>query len=160
MTSQHFGSLRLKEREQKRARADRNRKTVSYVYIHMNFFFQILPIDIIGLVRRGEFCWIVSRFVFPVEEHCCNAATVNLLRTVRALKTLPSALREGIWTHLSRAVVKCKPSVLKNLPVLANIIYQPGRQAVVNYTWIQKLECVRPCKYTHNIVIYHHYSTV
>lgn len=135
MTSQHFGSLRLTERKRTETGQGRQEQKNSFLRIYPHeLFFQILPIDIIGLVRRGEFCWIVSRFFFPVEEHCCNAATVNLLRTVRALKTLPSALREGIWTHLSRAVVKCKPSVLKNLPVLANIIYQPGRQAVVNYT--------------------------
>lgn len=90
-----------KQKEQKWARVDRNKKQL-LTYIHI-FFLDISHRHYrFGL--KGGFCWIVSRFFFfPVEEHYCNAATVNLLRRVRAMKALPSALRVGgsIWTHLS-----------------------------------------------------------
>lgn len=136
MTSQHFGSLRLTQRKRTETGQGRQEQKNSFlrIYPHELFFFSDTSHRHYRFGSKGGILLDCLTFFFPVEEHCCNAATVNLLRTVRALKTLPSALREGIWTHLSRAVVKCKPSVLKNLPVLANIIYQPGRQAVVNYT--------------------------
>lgn len=107
MTSQHFGSnsfpfrLNQRNRVNRKARVDRNEKTVSYLF-PLFFFYISHRHYTFGL--KGRLCWIVSHFFFPVEEHYCNAATVNLLRRVRAMTALPSALRVGgsIWTHSSQ----------------------------------------------------------
>lgn len=107
MTSQHFGSnslpFRLTQRNRKKRNGPGQTGTQNRFLRISTFFLYIYFPQTLQVWFEGGILLDCLTFFFPVEEHYCNAATVNLLRRVRAMKALPSALRVrgSVWTHLS-----------------------------------------------------------
>lgn len=100
-----FFSFRLKKwrNRNSQGRQKQNRTEKSLLIIFHFFFFPFLNFPQTLYVWFEGATLLDCLTFFPVEEHRCSAATLNLLRRARAVTALPSALRvEGsIWTRLS-----------------------------------------------------------